>query len=233
MHKPFTLIELLVVIAIIAILASMLMPALNQARDAAKKTSCVNTLKSFGQAGLLYADQSNDYFVPYGTGPGTPTWRENRLFRTLMGSVPIVIDDYRVAAQCLRTQVCPNSYAATGSVVPEIDLSYGVSAEDLYESAWHTLGGTSMISAYKLGRIKQPSLRMTFADGLDFVRQYNYSSLISYQNTADSSRACIAAYRHNKAANSAFFDGHVETLSYSQILEDKNRWYNFYDAPVY
>ncbi|MBE6370680.1 MAG: prepilin-type N-terminal cleavage/methylation domain-containing protein [Lentisphaerae bacterium] len=70
-EQGFTLIELLVVIAIIAILAGILLPALNRARASSRKIACVNNMKQVSFGALLYAENNNDFLPPAAYNKGT------------------------------------------------------------------------------------------------------------------------------------------------------------------
>ena len=74
--RGFTLIELLVVIAIIAILAAILFPVFAQAREAARKASCISNMKQIGMGILMYAQDYDEEF-PMGTYPGPRNWEVN------------------------------------------------------------------------------------------------------------------------------------------------------------
>ncbi|MBO4633041.1 MAG: type II secretion system protein, partial [Lentisphaeria bacterium] len=74
-EKKFTLIELLIVVAIIAILAGMLLPALNAARERAKSASCIGNLKQTYTVARMYLNDYNDFFPATILGLDKPnTW---------------------------------------------------------------------------------------------------------------------------------------------------------------
>jgi prepilin-type N-terminal cleavage/methylation domain-containing protein/prepilin-type processing-associated H-X9-DG protein len=77
-HKGFTLIELLVVIAIIAILASLLLPALAAGKERARATNCMSNAKQTGLAALMYAAENNDW-IPVHMPQGNWLWDINIL----------------------------------------------------------------------------------------------------------------------------------------------------------
>src|ERR1043165_6386719 len=88
--NAFTLIELLVVIAIIAILAAILFPVFAQAREAARKTSCLSNIKQTGLAMLMYVQDYDERFVPWHVG-------EDASGGTIAGAPFIDSDGYDLA----------------------------------------------------------------------------------------------------------------------------------------
>ena len=214
-RQRFTLIELLVVIAIIAILASMLLPALNRARDTAKTSKCMAQLKQFGVYWQMYADNSDGYiheskynsYAPSGVSThlwqqginemfaqgfldGNRNWRDNR--KLWLWNCPANMD-----------QIVP--FADTNSE-PERKNSYtGNGGNGNGKTPDH-----SQFLGSRVNQWKYPARLYAIMDGMQvFVEPHKIEGGSSGQGPQHG-----VVYRHNNALNMLFADGHVKTGKY-------------------